>query len=203
MGSARSPSRSDLLTKQVTTIATTKTKLLTADDLMTLSGQGIRAELIRGLLHMTAFGVPRYDAPRLNMERKLGDFVEDQQVGTLLKAAGIWLEGQPDTVRKADIAYISNANMQIATLNYGYPESVPDLLVELVGPTDRLPFVRKNAEMWREHGVPLVWVAYLGGHTVDVYRADGTTSTITETDTLDGGDVLPGFVCPVRDIFSV
>ena len=191
-----------MLTKQVTTIATTKTKLLTADDLIILSSQGIRAELIRGLLHMPAFGVPKYDSPRLNMERKLGDFVEDQQVGTLLKAAGIWIEGQPDTVRKADIAYVSDANMQIATLNYGYPESVPDLLVDLVGPTDRLPFVKENAQMWSEHGVPLVWVAYLGGHTVDVYRADGTTSTLTSNDTLDGDDVLPGFTCQVCDIFA-
>lgn len=183
--------------------STTKTKLLTADDLLRLSGQGVRGELIRGVLQMTAFGVPKYDAPRLNMERKLGDFVEDQRVGTLLKAAGIWLESQPDTVRKADIAYISNANMQIATLNYGYPESVPDLLVDLVGPTDRPPFVRENAQMWSKHGVPLVWVAYLGGHTVDVYRADAPITTLAQNDTLCGDDVLPGFTCPVSDIFSV
>ena len=31
--------------------------------------------------------------------------------------------------------------------------------------------------------------------TVDVYGEDGLVTTLGEGDTLDGGDVLPGFSC--------
>jgi len=34
----------------------------------------------------------------------------------------------------------------------------------------------------------------------EVYRADGTISTVGPDDELDGEDVLPGFRCPLRDI---
>ncbi len=55
--------------------------------------------------------------------------------------------------------------------------------------------------MWLDYGVRLVWVAHPGTRTVDVYLPGGSILTLTEDDSLDGGDVLPGFVCPVRDIF--
>ena len=179
-----------------------KTKLLTADDLLHLHSYGVRGELIRGILHTTGLNVPGYDEPRVNLERELRGFVEGWQLGSLLTSAGTWLESSPSTVRKADIAYISNENIQAGALNHGYLEAEPDLLVDVVGPTDILRTVRENAQMWSTHGVRLVWIANLAARSVDVYAADGATSVLTEKDILDGEDVLPGFLCPVRDIFA-
>ena len=178
-----------------------KTKLVTADDLMLLYSQGVGGELIRGVLQIPRSIMPEHDAPRINLEGALRESTEGRGLGTILTRAGVWLEGNPDTVRKADIAYISSANLQSGTLNYGYPEAAPDLLVDVVTPTDRFAAVSENARMWSDSGVPLVWIAYLGGRSVDVYHADGSTLTLTEDDTLDGGEVLPGFSCRVSEIF--
>ena len=38
-------------------------------------------------------------------------------------------------------------------------------------------------------------------HTVQVHTPDGVTE-LAEDDTLDGGDVLPGWSMPIADIFS-
>ena len=178
-----------------------KTKLLNADDLLRLHSYGVGGELVRGVLHRTGLNVLEYDAPRVNLERKLRSFVESNQLGTLLTNAGIWVEGDHDTVRKADIAYISAENTRMGALTHGYLEAVPDLLVDIVGPTDILQTVRENAKMWSEHGARLVWIVYTGRHSAFAYSADSSVVALTEDDNLDGGEVLPGFACPVRDIF--
>ena len=38
--------------------------------------------------------------------------------------------------------------------------------------------------------------------TVDFYREGRPQATLTESDHLDGLDALPGFTCPVRDVFE-
>ncbi len=47
----------------------------------------------------------------------------------------------------------------------------------------------------------LVWVVYPNTRTVDVYQPDDT-ATLGEEDSLSGLDVLPGFACPIKDIFE-
>jgi len=38
-------------------------------------------------------------------------------------------------------------------------------------------------------------------HTVTVYRSLTDITILTEHDTLDGGDAIPGWTMPVRDLF--
>ena len=49
----------------------------------------------------------------------------------------------------------------------------------------------------------LVWVINPETRTITALPQSGPARTYTEDDTLDGGDVLPGFTCAVRDIFDV
>jgi len=37
---------------------------------------------------------------------------------------------------------------------------------------------------------------------VRVYRRDGSLAVLREMDSLDGEDVLPGFACPLGDVFA-
>ena len=84
----------------------------------------------------------------------------------------------------------------------GYSETVPDLVVEVVSPSDGLREVNDKALMWLSYGVRLVWVVDPDTRSVDVYRASRVASTLTESDTLDGLDTLPGFTCTVGDVFD-
>jgi Uma2 family endonuclease len=57
-------------------MAITVTKLLTADDLLRLSGQGVRGELIRGMLHETTSSGLEHSKIVVNLSSLLGVFVK-------------------------------------------------------------------------------------------------------------------------------
>ena len=84
----------------------------------------------------------------------------------------------------------------------GYSEAAPDLVVEIVSPSDTFRGVNDKALMWLHYGVTLVWVADPDTRTIDVHQSGAPVATFTEDDTLDGGSVLPGFTLAVREVFE-
>ena len=184
-------------------MTTTKPELLSADDLLRLSGEGAKGELIRGVFHETMSAGVNHGRIVVKLVLLMGAFVMPRRLGTLLASdTGVLLERNPDTVREPDIAYISAEKLPIGEDVPGYSEVVPDLVVEVASPNDSRMEVRRKALMWLEHGVGLVWVVHPDSHAIDVYQPDCSILTLTEDDTLEGGDVLPGFTCQVSDIFG-
>ena len=114
----------------------------------------------------------------------------------------MWLERDPDTVREPDIAYFSAERMPPGVRVPGYAETPPDLVVEVVSPSDTIREVNDKAFMWLGYGVRLVWLVYPDTRTVDVYRSGRAVTTLAEDDFLDGLDVLPGFTCAVSEVFD-
>ena len=83
----------------------------------------------------------------------------------------------------------------------GNLEVAPELAVEVASPNDNVfEFETKLAEYF-SCGVRTVWVVLPEQKSVRVEHADGTARRLGLADTLDGGDVLPGFACPVADLF--
>ncbi len=185
-------------------MATTLTKLLTADDLLRLDSEGVRGELIRGVLYETMPTGQEHGEIVMNLGILLGGFIKPRKLGRLIGSdAGVWLERDPDTVREPDIAYIAAARLPPGVRVRGYAEVVPDLVVEIVSPNDGQREVGDKARMWLRYGVRLMWVVQPDTYTVDVYRPGRAVVTLDEHGTLDGLDVLPGFTCAVRDIFDM
>ncbi|MCY3602094.1 MAG: Uma2 family endonuclease [Chloroflexi bacterium] len=186
----------------MTTTTTTETTLLSADDLLRLYSKGVRGELIRGVLCETMPTGREHGAIVMNLGVELGKFIKPRRLGWLVASdSGVWLERDPDTVREPDIAFTSAERSPLDVRVTGYAEVAPDLVVEIVSPSDGRREVHDKAQMWLRHGVRLVWVVYPNTRTVDVYRAD-QTATLGEEDSLSGLDVLPGFACPVKAIFE-
>jgi Uma2 family endonuclease len=50
-------------------------------------------------------------------------------------------------------------------------------------------------------GVRLVWYVDPEARTVEIFTAVDWSTMLDESRTLDGGDVLPGFVLPLRELF--
>ena len=187
-----------------TAAATPKTKLLTADDLLRLYSEGVRGELIRGVLYETSAAGLEHGEIAMNIGGMLGNFVRPARLGRVVGTdAGIWLERDPDTVREPDIAFISAERLPLDTRVRGYSEVVPDLVVEIISPTDRPVAVHDKAQMWLRYGVRLVLLIDPDARSVTVMPHDGPAQTLTDADTLDGGDVLLGFSCAVSDIFDL
>ena len=184
-------------------MATTQTQLLTAEDLLRLYSKGVRGELIRGELCETMPSGGKHGEVVVNMLIPMGSHIRSRRLGRLAASdSGVLLERDPDTVREPDIAYISAERLPLDVEVTGYYEVVPDLVVEVVSPGDSAREVMDKVLMWLSYGTRLVWAVNPGSRTVDVYRPEERTVTLGVDDALDGLDVLPGFTCPVNDIFD-
>lgn len=82
----------------------------------------------------------------------------------------------------------------------GYVMGMPDLAVEVQSPDDSLRNLREKARYYLANGSRLVWIVIPAKQLVEVYTND-EDRILTADDTLDGGEVLPGFSLAVRDIF--
>jgi Uma2 family endonuclease len=76
----------------------------------------------------------------------------------------------------------------------------PDLAVEILSPDDRWIEVMEKVRFYLENGVRLVWVINPEARTVMVMWSPSASRFLSEDETLDGSEVLPGFSAPVHDI---
>ena len=181
----------------------TKQKILTADDLLRLDSKGIRGELIRGVLHETKPAGLEHGEIVVNLCLLLGTFTRPRRLGRLSGPnVGVLLERNPDTVREADLLFISAEKLPRNIRVTGYYDLPPDLVVEIASPNASRREVNAKVQMWLSYGVRLVWAVYPITRTVESHPQHGAPTLFTDVDTLDGGDVLPGFTCKFSDIFD-
>ena len=103
----------------------------------------------------------------------------------------------PDkSVRSPDAAWLSKEKWERLSdaerKKFGHIS--PDFIVEVMSPSDDLPYLQDKMEMWIKNGVMLGWLINTEEETTYVYRADGIVSKVDSfSNTLTGEDVLPGF----------
>ncbi len=98
-----------------------------------------------------------------------------------------------------DVAYLSTA-VQPQLARTGYNPNPPQLAVEVVSPTDSERNLMLKMGNYLAAGT-VVWIVYPDEQEVHVYRPGQAVQVLTVKDTLDGGDVLPGFMLAVEKIF--
>lgn len=79
---------------------------------------------------------------------------------------------------------------------------VPDLAVEVVSPTDRLPKAWRKASIYLEDGVRLVWVINPMREVVTIFADGEAPITLDKHGVLGGGDVLPGLALNIGTLFE-
>lgn len=182
----------------------TSEKFLTADDLLRLDSEGVRGELIRGVLCKTMPTGLTHGETVMNLAAELSSFIKPRRLGRVVGSdSGMLLERNPDTVREPDIAFISAQKLPLDVRLSGYFEGAPDLAVEVTSPSDSPRDVYHKARMWISFGVHLVWVVDPETRTIEIHRPGQPLQVLAEDDTLDGDTVLPGFSCAVRDLFDL
>ena len=114
---------------------------------------------------------------------------------------GFLLARDPDTVRAPDIAFIRAERLAAEPLAEGFRPGAPDLAVEILSRGDTGKEVHNKALAWLDAGAALVWVVNPARRTVTVYRSASDIETLTVGAELDAGELLPGFRCPIADLF--
>ena len=188
----------------VIAMATTKPQLLTSDDLLRLYSEGVRGELILGVLCETMPAGGRHGEVALTLGAEIMSFVRPRRLGRVAGTdSGVRLSRNPDTVREPDVAYFSTQTLPLDARPLGYYEVIPDLVAEVASPNDHPQEVHDKCHMWINAGVPMVLELQPESRSIRVHRRGQPIVTLTEEDVLDGGDVLPGFSCPVGELFEI
>lgn len=180
-------------------------RLTTAAELLNMPDDGWRYELVRGeLLTMPPAGL-HHGEYASNIHGPLAVYARANNLGqTYIAGAGFLLGSDPDTVRVPDLSFIRRARLEALRDVAGFCPGPPDLAVEVVSPSDRLAAVQEKVDQWLAAGAGMVVVVNPrpNARTVTVHQPGQAPLTLTEADTLDGGEVVPGWQLPVREIFS-
>ena len=181
----------------------TSAKLLTADDLLELYSQGVRGELIRGVLCETMSTGVTHGQIVSNLVIALGSFVKPRRLGRLVASdTGVLTHRNPDTVREPDVAFFSAEIMPLDQQISGYAEVIPELIVEVQSQNDSYKNVNDKIAMWLNTGVQLAWAVYPDRQIIEAHRRGQETIVYRVDDELDAMDILPGFHCEVGSLFE-
>jgi Uma2 family endonuclease len=181
---------------------TTTERLMTADELLRRPDDGFRYALVRGELRRMSPAGHQHGRLGFNMTLSLGQYVRAHDLGTLYAAeTGFRIAADPDTVLAPDAAFVRRERVEAVGDSSGYWPGAPDLAVEIVSRHDLYTEVEEKVGAWLAAGTRLVIVVNPRQRRVTVYRSLHDIAILTEDDTLDGGEIVPGWRMPVREVF--
>ena len=178
-------------------------KLLTAEHLYSIPDDDHRYELDAGRL--VVMEPPFFDHGMVTMRVAVtvADFVAKGRLGAVVCGdSGFVLRRGPDTVRGPDVAFVRAERVPRGEAAHRFFEGAPDLAIEVLSRNDRPGVTRKKVGNYLEAGSRAVWVLDPRACTVVVHVAGKEPRILGVDDTIDGGDVLPGFRAPVRAFFD-
>jgi Uma2 family endonuclease len=161
---------------------------------------GSKEELVRGEIETMPPTKGRHGLVQGLTYWLLQNFVKPNRLGWVVVESGVVLDRDPDTVRGPDVSFYSLGRHPQPPEDYF--EIPPDLAAEVLSPDDRPGRVRDKIAQYLASGVKLVWLVDPETQSVTVYAGTLPGHKLSDTDTLDGGDVLPGFTARIADFFA-
>lgn len=175
---------------------------VTADELLAMPDDGLRRELVDGEVFVSPPPGEEHGVVAARFLVKLGSHVFAHDLGIVHAAeTGFRISENPDTVLAPDVAFVSRARVERAAVGKGYRAGAPDFVVEVVSPGDSFAEVEAKVARWLAAGCRMMIVVNPARRAATVYRSRDDITLLTEHDTLDGGDVVPGWTLPLRDLF--
>jgi Uma2 family endonuclease len=155
-------------------------------------------ELVDGVLVEKPMG---YEESRLAFEigYLLASFLRRHDLGSAAGADGM-MRLTAGLVRIPDVSFVSWERLpdRLGPI----PAMAPDLAIEVLSEANTPREMQRKLREYFEAGTRLVWYFDPKARTVTVYTAPDQFLVLDETQSLDGGDVLPGLVVPLRELFE-
>lgn len=131
---------------------------------------------------------------------RINPYLEQNPIGR----AGVEISHQPagddENERMPDVSFRRTTDAPV--VREGAVSAMPDLAVEIKSPHNIYKLLRDKATFYLAHGTKLVWLVYPERRIVEV-QTEKEILPLGEENTLEGGEVLPGFKLAVSDIFKV
>ena len=164
---------------------------------------GVRFELVDGEVVEAPGSSMKHVAIVALIFGTLQRFVREARIGQAFPdGLAYLLQKIPDTIRIPDVSVIPSDRLSESGPTDGYSTIVPALTVEVVSPGNSALELRRRIRDYLEAGVSIVWVVWPEERSISVYRGSMAPLELTADDTIDGGDILPGFSVKVADLFD-
>jgi Uma2 family endonuclease len=141
----------------------------------------------------------RYSGICTRLLIRLGMYLQANWLGKLYPKTSFQIGANE---RIPDLAFVSAARIP----SEGEPDTKwlmpPDLAVEVISPNDLYEKVYVKVMEYLAAGVKQVWLVSSEHHTITIYRSATHITAFAGDDELVSEDLLPGFHCPLRAIFT-
>ena len=185
-------------------MTTTATDLMTAEQFFDWVNRpenaGKHYELERGRVVEVSRPGEAHGSVAANFTRLLLNYAFARKKGYVCSNdTGVIWERSPDSVRGPDVIYYDK-KVRRRDLNPRYSDEVPQLVVEVLSPNDRMSKVNARIGKFLERGVPVVWLADPEDSTITVYRLNRTPTVLQPEEEITD-EVLPDFRLRVSEFF--
>jgi Uma2 family endonuclease len=175
---------------------------MTVEDLRHLPDDDSRYELVGGHLVREPPPGGEHGGVSATVTAHLHAFVRAHRLGRVFGETGYVLASHPDTVRGPDASFVSADRLATLPRRGPYLVGAPDLAIEVVSPGNTKAEIAAKVREYLAAGGRAVWVIDPRRESVTVHRPDRVPATVGPSETLDGGDTLPGFRLPVSELFE-
>jgi len=158
-------------------------------------------ELDEGELVVMTKPRPLHNRVVANVDFELRTYVKAHPVGEVFNPDNLFILG-PNIKRAPDVSFLRAERVRQIDLNADIP-GAPDLVVEVVSPSDTVFAMRRKIRQHFTAGAKCVWVVYPETREVEVWREAAKPQVILqETDLLEAPDLLPGFSVRIGTLFG-
>ena len=177
--------------------------LLTAEAYAAMpSGDG-PTELVRGKIVDVPHTTPRCGAICTQIIYALGKHFETHDLGHLVSNhSAVITQRNPDSVRGAHVAFYSYQRVPKGPLPWNYLPVAPDLVFEVLSPSDRWSDVQVKVAEYLDAGVRTVCVVDDDTRSVHVFRSDQPMRVFKTAGEFALPDILGDFRVSVRLFFE-
>jgi Uma2 family endonuclease len=162
-----------------------------------------RSELVRGEVRLNPPPGTRHGLVALAVGRMLSEHVMSRRLGLVFgDGTGFELPNLAATVRGPDVSFVRREQLPPEGIGDGWLQVAPDLAVEVLSPSQSVADLDEKISDYLTAGTRLIWIVDPAERRVGVIETGSQLRWLGESDTLDGGAVLPELTAPVADFFD-
>ena len=161
-----------------------------------------RYELVKGVLVEQMAASEEHERTVIRTGRHLDIHTDNHGLGRVYGSNRGYVTSpdSPATSRMPDVSFVSNERLGRPELAGMLYDGAPDLAVEILSDSNTPAEIAQKIDEYLNAGGKAVWVIDIDARIITVHTTDAPPLILTDADTIDGADYLPGFACPVADL---